>query len=89
MKKIETSKLILIVSYIIAIVLTCIVVVGTFMDLDISNVTSITLASWVEVSASNVWYLKKAGRENVIKIYNSLPQEVKEQVDINQMLYQQ
>lgn len=88
MKKIETSKLILIVSYIIAIVLTSIVVVGTFMNFEVSNVTTITALAYAELSASNIFYFKKAGRENVIKIYNNLPQEVKEQIDINQMLYQ-
>jgi len=88
MKKIETSKLILIVSYVIAIILTSIVVVGTFMNFDVSNITTITALAYAELSASNIFYYKKAGRENVIKIYNSLPQEVKEQIDINQMLYQ-
>jgi len=88
MKKIETSKLILIVSYVIAIVLTSIVVVGTFMNFEVSNITTITALAYAELSASNIFYFKKAGRENVIKIYNNLPQEVKEQIDINQMLYQ-
>lgn len=88
MKKIETSKLILIISYVIAIVLTSIVVIGTFMNYEVSNITTITALAYAELSASNIFYFKKAGRENVIKIYNNLPQEVKEQIDINQMLYQ-
>lgn len=89
MKKIETSKLILIISYVIAIVLTSIVVIGTFMNYEVSNITTITALAYAELSASNIFYFKKAGRENVIKIYNNLPEEVKEQIDINQMLYQQ
>lgn len=89
MKKIETSKLILIVSYVIAIVLTSIVVVGTFLNLDVSNITTITTLAYAELGSANIFYFKKAGRENVIKIYNDLPEEVKEQIDINQMLYQQ
>ena len=88
MKKIETSKLILIISYVIAIVLTSIVVVGTFLNYEMSNITTITALAYAEVSACNIFYYKKASRENVIKIYNSLPPEVKEQLDINQMLYQ-
>ena len=88
-KKIETSKLILIISYVIAIVLTSIVVIGTFMNYEVSNITTITALAYAELSASNIFYFKKAGRENVIKIYNNLPEEVKEQIDINQMLYQQ
>ena len=89
MKKIETSKVILIVSYVIAIVLTSIVVVGTFLNFDVSNITTIAALAYAELSASNIFYYKKAGKENVIKIYNNLPEEVKEQVDVNQMLYQQ
>lgn len=89
MKKIETSKLILIVSYIITIVLTCIVVAGSFLNLDMSNITTITTLAYAELGSANIFYFKKASRENVIKIYNDLPQEVKEQLDINQMLYQQ
>lgn len=87
-KKIETSKLILIVSYVIAFVLTSIVIVGTFMNYEVSNITTITSLAYGELAVSNAFYFKKAGRENVIKIYNNLPQEVKEQIDINQMLYQ-
>ena len=48
-KKTETSKLILIVSYCISILLTVIVVVGAFIDKDMSHVVQIALASYVEV----------------------------------------
>lgn len=86
MKKIETSKKILIVSYTMAVILTVIVVYGAFTCLDMSSVTQIATLAWAEVAATNVWYYKKAGRENALKIYKSLPQEVKEQVDINQII---
>lgn len=88
MKRIETSKLILIVSYFAAITLTVIVVYGAFTELDMSNVVQITTVAWAEVAASNVFYYRKAGRENVLKIAKSLPTELKEQVDINQILNQ-
>lgn len=84
-KRIETSKLILIVSYIAAITLTVIVVYGAFAGVDMSNVVQITLAAWAEVAASNVWYYKKAAKENVIKIAKSLPKDMRDQFDINQM----
>ena len=89
MKKIETSKLILIISYVISIVLTSIVIVGTFMSFDVNNITTIAALAYAELGSANIFYFKKAGRENVIKIYNNLPQEAKEQIDINQMLSQQ
>lgn len=88
MKKIETSKLILIVSYFVAVTLTAIVVYGAFAEVDMSNVVQITLVAWGEVAASNVWYYKKAGRENVFKNLNKLPKETREQIDINQLLNQ-
>ena len=83
LSKVETSKLILTVSYFISIVLTVIVVIGAFKGLDMSNVTQIALASYVEVSASNVWYYKKATRENIFK---NLPKKYLENVDINNLI---
>ena len=81
--KIETSKLILIVSYLISVILTVIVIVGTFLGFDMSNVTQIALASYVEVSACNIWYYKKATRENIFK---NLPEKYLEEIDINNLL---
>ena len=81
--KIETSKLILFVSYINAIALAAVVIAGTFLSFDMSNVTQITLASWAEVAACNIWYLKKATRENIFK---NLPEKYLDSVDINNLL---
>lgn len=83
MKKIETSKLILIVSYIISIILTVIVIIGAFIDKDMSYVVQIALASYVELSASNIWYYKKATRENIFK---HIPEKYLENIDINNLL---
>lgn len=85
-KKIETSKLILIVSYAMAVILTAIVIYGAFVELDMSCVVQIAALSWAEVGATNVFYYRKAGRENALKIYKSLPEETKSQVDINQII---
>lgn len=79
----ETSKLILYVSYINAIALTLIVIIGTFLSFDMSNVTQITLASWAEVAVCNAFYLKKATRENIFK---NLPEKYLESVDINNLI---
>ena len=85
-KRMETSKKILLVSYIIAIILTVIVVVGTFMNYEVSNITTIAALAYAEIAASNVWYYKKAAKENVPKVIASLPEFVREQIDINQLL---
>lgn len=85
-QKMETSKKILLVSYIISIVLTIIVVIGTFMGYEVSNITTITSLAYAELSFSNVWYYKKAAKENVPKVLGSLPKELWEQIDINQLL---
>ena len=86
MKKIETSKKILLASYISAIVLTIVLVVGTFFNLDMSNITTIAALAWGEVATCNIWYLKKSAKENVPKVLGSLPKEIWEQIDINQIL---
>lgn len=83
LSKVETSKLILTVSYLISIVLTVIVVIGAFTDKNMEYVVQIALASYVEVSASNVWYYKKATRENIFK---NLPKKYLENVDINNLI---
>ena len=56
------------------------------MNYDVSNITTIASLSYAELSFSNVWYFKKAAKENVPKIIGSLPEEVREQIDINQLL---
>lgn len=71
------SKRIILISYICAITLTVIVAIGAFMRLDMSSLTPITLAAWGEVAASNVFYFRKAGRENVLKISQKLIEDGK------------
>lgn len=85
-KKMETSKKILLVSYICAILLTLIVILGSFMNYDMSNITTIATLIWGEVAVANAFYYKKSQRENVPKILSSLSPNFLEQVDINQLL---
>lgn len=88
-KKMETSKKILWLSYIIAITLTVIVVVCSLLNIECSNITTLAGAAWLEVSASNVFYYTMNKRLNapkiVIGLYNDLPSELKEQIDINNL----
>lgn len=90
MKNIETSKKILFISYILAISLTFIVVICSFAGIECSNITTLAGATWVEVSSANVFYYTMCKRLNVpkivMRIYNDLPSELKEQVDINNLL---
>lgn len=89
-KKIETSKLILLTSYIIGIALTLIVIICSFLGIECSNVTTIASAAWLEISASNVFYYNMNKKLNIPKvimgIYNDLPDELKQEVDINNLL---
>lgn len=85
-KKMETSKKIILASYVMAIILSLIVVLGTFGSYEVSNITTIASLAWAEVAASNVWYFKKAAKENVPKVIASMPEEFREQVDINLLL---
>lgn len=79
----ETSKLILLVSYAISLVLTLIVVLGAFLGFSMEYVVQIALASYLELSASNVFYFKKSCRENIFK---NLPEKYLEGVDINSLI---
>jgi hypothetical protein len=89
-KRMETSKKLLWISYIIAITLTVIVVICSFMNIECSNITSIIPYSYGEVAAVNVFYLTMNKRLNAPKvlmgIYNDLPDNLKEQIDINSLL---
>lgn len=90
-KLITTSKLLLLVSYTISISLTGVVIAGTFLGFDVSNITTLAATSWLEVSATNVFYYNKAAKENVPKIISSivqgLPEEIVERLDLNQIMY--
>ena len=85
-KKMETSKKIILASYVVAIILSLIVVVGTFLGYEVSNITTIASLAWAEVAVSNAFYYKKAAKENVPKVIASMPEEFREQIDINQLL---
>jgi uncharacterized membrane protein len=88
-KKKETSKKILWLSYIIGITLTVIVVVCSLLNIECSNITTLAGAAWIEISASNVFYYNMNKKLNVPKIvvglYNDLPDDLKERIDINDL----
>ena len=88
-KKMETSKKILWLSYVVTGFLTLIVIICSFMNIECSNITTLAGCAWAEVSASNIFYYTMNKRLNapkiVIGLYHDLPDELKEQVDINNL----
>lgn len=86
MKKMETSKKILLVSYIAAIALSASVIACSFLGLHTADLTALASLAWGEVAVSNAFYYKKAAKENVPKVIASLDKELRSQIDINQLL---
>lgn len=86
MKKIETSKKILLVSYIAAVTLSVSVILGSFLGLDTADLTTLASLAWGEIAVSNTFYYKKAAKENVPKIIAALDKGLQNQIDINQLL---
>lgn len=66
--KIETSKKIIAVSYIIGILLAILTVAGIVFGYDVSALSIITGAAFAEISVSNAFYYNKAKKENLLKI---------------------
>lgn len=88
-RKMETSKKILWLSYIVGITLTVIVVICSLAGIECTNITTLAGAAWLEISASNVFYYTMNKRLNapkiVMRLYNDLPDELKKQIDINNL----
>lgn len=64
----ETSKKIILISYIVGIALTLITVIGVFTGFDVTVLGTITGLSYGEISVSNAFYFNKAKKENALKI---------------------
>lgn len=66
--KVETSKKIIAVSYVIGIILTVLVIAGTVYGYEVTQLSVITGAAYTEISVSNAFYYNKAKKENLLKI---------------------
>lgn len=88
-RKMETSKKILWLSYAVTGILTSIVIVCSFLNIECSNITTLAGFGWAEVASANIFYYTMNKRLNapkvVMGIYNDLPNELKEQIDINNL----
>jgi ABC-type enterobactin transport system permease subunit len=86
----ETSKKLLYLSYGILIILIALVIFCTFAEIECGNLTTVASLVAVEVGASTSFYYsmnKKLNLPKVIKhIYDEAPDELREQLDINQIL---
>lgn len=89
-KRMETSKKLVWFSWLVAIILTLLVIILEPCGVDCTNLTTITGYSWAEVATANVFYYTMVKRLNapkvIMNIYNDLPDNLKEQVDINNLL---
>ena len=79
LKTMETSKKILAGSWAAAITLTTLVVIGTFKQVDVTNLTILAGAAWAELTAAHGFYYWKAKNENrykgAAKLIRELAQE--------------
>ena len=64
----EFSKKILLASWCATIVLTAIVVIGSFLDYSMDAVATLTALAWAELTAAHAFYFWKAKNENRIKL---------------------
>lgn len=64
LKTMETSKKILRGSWIVTLTLTTIVVIVTFKQVDVTNLTILAGLSWGELTAAHGFYYWKAKNEN-------------------------
>lgn len=79
LKTMETSKKILGGSWIVTLTLTTIVVIATFKQVDVTNLTILAGLSWGELTAAHGFYYWKAKNENrrkgTCKLIRELAQE--------------
>lgn len=79
LKTMETSKAILDRSWAATITLTVLVVIGTFVQVDVTNLTILAGAAWTELTAAHGFYYWKSKNENrhkgIQKLIRELAQE--------------
>lgn len=80
MKKLEFSKIILIVAYFTAVSFTLLTAYVTLNGGESSYFANIVLAVWGTVSLGVGFYYWKAKAENIIKISNDIPEKVLDKV---------
>lgn len=82
LKTMETSKKILGASWSVALSLSAGVVIGTFMEVDVTNLTDLAKTAWAEVAVTHAFYLWKAKCENIAKGVQKLVKQLAKQYGI-------
>ena len=83
MGKYEFSKIIAILSYLDAILLSIFMCYCTYLQVDTASLSNVVIVAWAEVAATNSFYYWKAMAENKIKIAKSLtPEEIERMTSI-------
>lgn len=77
----QTSKKIILASYVIGIALTAVTVAGAFLGRDVTTIGIVTSAAYAEIAASNAFYFNKAKKENALKITVSCVQKNSDKMD--------
>lgn len=72
----QTSKIILFLSYSCAIILSLVTIIAAFIDKPFSELTVLASAAWAEVSIHTAVYSIKAKSENRLKILLSMIKEL-------------
>jgi hypothetical protein len=72
----ETSKKIILVSYIMMISITLFAMVSFFLGYDVNGLNILLGLTWGEVTAANSFYFWKARAENKIKLSKSVDPEI-------------
>lgn len=83
LQRMETSKKILAGSWTAAITLTVIVTIGTFKQVDVTNITILASASWAELTAAHGFYYWKSKNENRHKGAQKLIRELAQEHGID------
>lgn len=78
----EFSKIIVVFSTFMVVVLTSLLFIGSMLDKPMDGFSNVVLASWAELSSINAFYLWKARSENKIKLINTIPSEILEKIEV-------
>ena len=85
-KKFEFNKLIVALSVVVAFAVTFWAIYRDAKGFDISNLNILIATVWVEVTGVTGTYAGKTKALNKIKMISSLPKEIRDQIDPNQIL---
>lgn len=78
---VTTSKKIMIISYVITVILATMTIVLSIKGYDTTAISTITGLFVGEVSVSNAFYFRKAGKENAIKMALGVIKEFPDKAD--------